>query len=101
MIEIMDIPEADVHSAFLNQALKYTLADRMSDISFKRCYMCDGWGHLAEKCPTAHLVREIADTTTFPKLKACITAAIGAMKDKSFAVGMAHQPDNSKLVNKD
>ena len=95
MVAIMDNEEADAHSKLINGAIKIMLVDRMQEIALKSCYICDGFGHSVEVCPTAPLVRNIATQAAFPKLKTCVTTSIASMKVKGFRKVMASQHDNA------
>jgi hypothetical protein len=84
---------ADTHSQAINDALALMLVDRMQEIGQKGCYICDGFGHTQDVCPTAVIVRNIAQQATFPKLKSCVTTSIGVMRTKGFLKVMNNQTD--------
>ena len=60
----------------INEAIKLVLVDRLEEVATKTCYICSGFGHAAQVCPTAPTVRGIATLTGLPKLKRCINASI-------------------------
>lgn len=91
----MDNDSANPHSRKINEALKIVLVDRMEEIALKKCYICDGFGHSAQVCPTAPTVRNIATLATLPKVKKCVTASIGMMKIRSFLEAKANWRTNS------
>lgn len=84
MISVMNIDSVDPYSRVVTEALKVVLVDRMDEIAQKRCYICDGFGHSVQVCPTAPIVRNIATLATLPKVKRCVTAGITSAKIRNF-----------------
>jgi len=76
----------------MNEALALVAIDGILEIGNKGCYICDGFGHCAEQCPTAKAVRALFSSgdAHSNKVKACITAAIGSMRIKGYIKNMSH-----------
>lgn len=86
---------ADPHSKKMNESITYVLIDSLLEIAKVSCYMCDGYGHHPAKCPTAPLIRDLADKKSNAKTKNAITAAIENSKIKGFRAAMAVQVPGS------
>lgn len=84
MRETLDVPGVSAATKAQNDAYILILTDRMVEIAHKSCYVCDGYGHVAEACPTSQIVRDIASKAGFPVLKGCITNSLAAMKVEGF-----------------
>lgn len=64
----------------MNNAISIVVIDALLEIGQKGCYVCDGYGHCAEQCPTAMTIRKLFNSkdSHSNKLKTCITAAIAS-----------------------
>jgi hypothetical protein len=64
-----------------NMSAWYIIKSEMMDIADggqKKCYMCSGYGHAAEICPTGKVIRQIGQNGQ--KLKAFIVGGIAEAK---------------------
>ena len=76
-----------------NTALQIVICARLTDMAQKTCYVCDGWGHTADGCPTAKLVTRIVTQQDFPEIKQVLVAAVAAQKGKQFRNLVSHRQE--------
>lgn len=52
--------------------------DALLELGLKGCYICDGFGHCAEECPTAKIIRKLFGSKEIKsnKLRHYVTVAI-------------------------